>query len=208
MKASEWLSAPARAAITKRVRAIEARTSAEVVVTVRARSATYRHVDLAVGAAVAFVALAVYVYAPIDFTDDPAPPAIAMCFAIGALLTSLVAPWKRLFVSRPARLAAVRQAARAAFVDQGIARTSARSGILVYVSLFEREVDVIADACVEVGTMGESWSKAVAELEAAVRSGSSLESVGDRLHALGDALAAAMPRQDDDDNELPDGASA
>ena len=58
----------------------------------------------------------------------------------------------------------MRTAARAAFVDQGISRTRGRTGILVFVSLFEREVEVVADVGVDPVLLGEDWTRAVAAL--------------------------------------------
>ena len=204
----EWLEPAARKRIGAIVRAIEARTSAEVVVIVRARSSAHRHVDLALGAALGFAALLVYVFAPVTFNDDVAPLAIASCFAAGALLSASLNVVKRPFVRRAARREAVRLAARAAFVDQGVASTRSRRGLLVYLSLFEREADVVADVGVDVSAMGPAWAQGIAALEAAVRGGGAVEEVGKALLALGDLLATAMPVTADDVNELPDEVAA
>lgn len=199
-----WLGAEARKSIADVVRAIEAKTSAEIVVTVRAQSATYRHVDLAVGAACAFVALLIYVYAPIEFMDDPAPPVIAVFFAAGALVSGAIPAVQRRLSSASARRENVRVAARAAFVDQGIGRTRARNGVLVYLSLLEREVEIVTDVGIDLGDQAEAWGKALAALEQVVRGGGDVASVGARLRALGETLAVTMPVQADDANELPD----
>lgn len=204
MSVAGWMGPEARRAIADRVRDIESTTAAEVVVTVRARSAEYRHVEVAVGAAFGLLAVLVYVYAPITFVDDLAPLAIAVAFVAGMLLTNAIAGLKRPLVSRKARRLAVRLASRAAFVDQGIARTQSRKGVLVYLSLFEREVEVVPDVGVDVGAMGEAWSKAIVELEVAFRRSRSVAEVVTRLDALGAALAAGMPITPDDVNELPD----
>jgi putative membrane protein len=204
MRAESWLSAPARRELAGVVRAIEARSAAEIVITVRARSGTYRHVDVAFGAGLAATMLAIYAYAPLVFTDDLAPPAILVSFVAGVLLAGSVDPLKRALLGRGARQAMVRMAARAAFVDQGIASTVARTGVLVYVSLFEREVEVVADTGVDVSRMGAAWSEAVAALEARARGGISPEDFGAALTRLGDPLAEAMPPRPDDTNELPD----
>jgi putative membrane protein len=204
VKAARWLSAPARRAFAATVKAIESRTAAEIVVTVRVRSGAYRHVDVAFGAALAGLMLLVYAYAPVVFADDVAPPAIAACFFAGILLASSLDPLKRALLGRGARREMVEMAARAAFFDQGIASTVARSGVLVYVSLFEREVEVVADTGVDVTRMGATWTSAVAALEACARAGTSPEEFAAKLERLGEPLAEAMPPRADDTNELPD----
>ena len=123
MSLAAWMGPEARRIIADRVRDIEKTTAAEVVVHVRVRSAEYRHVDVAVGAAFGLLGVLVYVYAPITFVDDLAPPAIVVCFLAGWLLASALAPLKRPFVSRKARREAVCLAARAAFVDQAVSYT-------------------------------------------------------------------------------------
>jgi putative membrane protein len=204
MTRSTWLSAEARKTLAGCVKAIEEKTAAEVVVTVRDRSDTYRHVDVATGTALAALMLAVYVYFPVDFPDAPAPAAIVLAFVGGVLLSAAVDPLKRLFVTKAARRRAVRLSARAAFVDQGIGATVARTGILVYVSLFEREVEVVADVGVDVMQMGEAWTSTVAAIEACARAGATPEQLGSALKKLSEPLAQSMPRRANDVNELPD----
>ncbi len=208
MKRNEWLAAGARENITEAVRAMEARTSAEVVVTVRGRSSEHRHVDLALGAGVAFAMLLVYVYAPVTFADGPVPPMIALGFGLTALLSATVPAIKRRLLSHKTRRAAVRAAARVAFFDQKISATRARTGILVFVSLLESEVEVVADIGVDVASMGEPWRRAISDLEAAARAEGSVGAVTTRLRALGDVLATAMPIAADDVNELADAVAS
>lgn len=204
MSSGDWLDADARHRIGELVRAIEARTSAEIVVTVRLRSAVYREVDLAVGSALGLAALLIYVFYPVTFVDDLAPAAIASCYLAGALLTASVHALKRPLLSRGRRRAAVATAARAAFVDQGVGATRARTGILVYVSLFEREAEIVADGGVDVAAMGDAWGSATAAVEAAVRGPADLPAFVAAMKKLGEALAEALPAGDDDVNELPD----
>jgi len=204
LKRKRWLDAASRRRFAETVRAIEARTSAEIVVSVRDRSARYRHVDFAVGAAFAVVTLLAYVYFPITFADDLAVPSVLASIAAGVLLSSAVDAPKRAFVSRRERRAMVAQAARAAFVDQGISATRARTGILVFVSLLENDVEIVTDLGVDTAGMGTAWSRAVAALQAGARRSAAPEDFAALLLALGDPLAASLPVRDDDVNELPD----
>ncbi|HSO35981.1 MAG TPA: hypothetical protein VLT33_25815 [Labilithrix sp.] len=208
MRRARWLGVASRRRFAEIVHTIEARTAAEIVVTVRDRSASYRHVDFAVGAAFAVVTLLAYVYFPITFADDLAVPSVLLSLAAGVLLSSALDAPKRAFVSRGARHAMVAQAARAAFVDQGISATRARSGILVYVSLLENDVEIVADIGVDTGSMGAAWTRAVSALEACARRGAPPEDFADSLLAIAEPLARALPVQDDDVNELPDEVSA
>ena len=204
MRRARWLGADARETFAETVRAIEARTAAEVVVTVRDRSASYRHVDFGIGAALAIVMLLVYVYYPVTFVDDLAAPSVLIALIAGIMLGSALDAPKRAFVSRRERHGMVVQAALAAFVEQGISVTRARTGILVYVSLLENDVAVVTDVGIDVASMGAGWTGAVTALEGCARRGATPEEFAAALLAIGAPLAAALPIGEDDVNELPD----
>ena len=182
---------------------IEQGTSAELVVTVRRRSGSYRATDYLVGAVTGLVVLALVLFLPREFAIETMPLDVAIAFGIGAGLTSLSPAARRLFTSKGLMREAVSTAARAAFFDQGISRTRGRSGVLVYVSMLERDVEVLPDLGVDVKALGESWTAAVARARAAVRA-SDLEGFLTALRDLGASLGAKLPRGDDDENELPD----
>lgn len=203
MKSSSWLGADARKTFADAVRAIEARSSAEIVVTVRDRSAPYKHVQIAWGSFWAAAMLLFYVYYPITFADDLAVPSVVIAFAAGLLLGSVDA-LKRPFLSKHERRQAVALAARAAFYDANVGVTKRRTGVLVYVSLLERAVEVVPDTGVRVDAMGKAWTDAVAALQTDAERGASPVELAKTLDRLGDALAGAMPVTDDDVNELPD----
>jgi putative membrane protein len=200
---SEWLSDGARGRVERAIVDVESQTAAELVVTVRRVSGSYRDADLGFGACVAFAALLVYVYHPITFTDDLVPPAIALLFVASAFFCSQVGWLRRLFVRRARRRAATKCAALAAFVEQGVAATRGRSGILVYISLFERELEVVHDIGIHPERLGAAWNDQIRALADALRHGQ-VETVASELEKLGPVLARVLPRAHDDVNELPD----
>jgi putative membrane protein len=200
---SEWLSSAARERVERAVIAAEKQTAAELVVTVRRVSGNYRDADFAFGACVAFAALLVYVYHPITFTDDLVPPAIALLFVASAFFCSQVGWLRRVFVRRRRRKEATRVAALAAFVEQGIGATRGRTGLLVYISLFERQLEVVHDIGIRPSQLGASWNQARQALEEALQSGQ-VEAVAAQIEALGPVLSRVLPRTHDDVNELPD----
>lgn len=200
---ADWLGADAKRALGDAVRSIESRSAAEIVVTVRRRSASYPYTDLALGSVFALIALLVYAYAPAEFDDDLAPILIAVAWVSGALLSRALPPVKRLFTTDAIRKEAVGLAARAAFLDQGIDRTTGRTGVLVYVSLLERRVELVADRGVPRGDIAE-WEPCFAELQACLDRGAAPGVFAAALDKLGDPLGRVLPRSEDDVNELPD----
>jgi len=195
-----------RAALKAAVESIEAGSSAEVVVAIRPCSGSYRGADLTFGFFLAELALGLILFLPQEFWLETIPIDLALFFVLGAVVAAH-SPWLRRGLTRErTRRARVLAAARATFVERGVLRTRGRTGILVYVSLLERRVELVADAGVPEEAMGEPWRRAVAGLEAALDAPAATAFAA-ALRELGPPLARALPRADDDENELPDEVS-
>jgi putative membrane protein len=190
----------ARKRVAEAVGEAESRTAAEVVVVVRRTSGAWREVDLAVGAAVAFVVLLLLLFHPRPIAVEIMPVDVALAFIAGAVMCAGISPLKRALLPRKRVAAQVRARAREAFVDQGVSRTSGRTGILVYASTFERRVELVADVAVDTKLL-EAQVRALSD---SVARGPDLDAFLDAVRAIGPALAASLPRSDDDVNELPD----
>jgi putative membrane protein len=186
------------------VRDIEAQTSAEIVVALRRVSGSYRDADYLAGLLLALVALLVMLFADHTFPLLSFPAGMIGAFALGAFCSTGAPALRRALTSPSRRRAQVRTAAREAFVDQGISRTQGRTGILVFVSLFEREVEVVADHGVDPVLLGEDWARAVAALRASLTPSPAFDRFRTALLGLAPPLAHGMPRAADDVNELPD----
>jgi putative membrane protein len=199
-----FFEAGARERVAAAVRAVELETSAELVVTLRPISGHYRHTDYLVGALCALAALCVFLYHPEPFDYDFLPLELGAVFGAGALASAYFGPLRRVLSSPSLRAANVRRAARAAFVDLGVSRTRARTGVLVYVSMFERRAEVVSDVGVDAKALEAPARKVAAAVEGAFARGASLERFVAALRDFGPALAAALPREDDDVNELGD----
>jgi putative membrane protein len=190
----------ARKRVGEAVGEAESCTAAEVVVVVRRTSGAWREVDLAVGALAAFGVLLVLLFHPHPFAVETMPLDVAVAFLAGAVVCSSVSSFKRLLLPRKRARAQVRAKAREAFVDQGVSRTSKRTGILVYASMFERRVELVVD----VGVDGKLLAAQETALGDAIRRGPDLDAFLAAVRAIGPALSASLPRSEDDVNELPD----
>ncbi|HEY8038826.1 MAG TPA: hypothetical protein VIF15_03500 [Polyangiaceae bacterium] len=199
MSEAAFFTEAAKKGVTEAVQDVESRTAAEVVVVVHRTSGAWREVDLAAGAVVAFAVLLLVLFHPRPIPVAVMPLDVALAFVAGAVLCAYLGPLKRALLPRRRVDAVVRASARAAFVDQGISRTRGRTGVLVYVSTFERRVDVVADVGVDAGAL-DGPTRALAAAVAHPR----LDAFLDALRTLGPALAPSLPRAADDVNELPD----
>jgi putative membrane protein len=200
--ATKFLDDAARTAFKHAVETVENASAVEVVVAVRRRSAAYRHANVAVGAAVAFVGLAATLFSSHTFelTSILIDPFVVGLLAGGVV--ELVPAIKRALTPRAWRHAAVTRAARATFVERGVHNTTGRSGVLVYISWLEQQVVLVADSGLLHELAEADLSFAEAALTAAMRSGGA--AVARELEGLAEAMGRAMPHRDDDVNELPD----
>jgi putative membrane protein len=190
----------ARRQVTEAVVDVESHTAAEVVVVVRRTSGTWREVDLAVGAAAGFAVLLLVLFHPKPIPVIAMPVDVALGFVAGAVLSANLSLLKRALLPRRRVRAQVLAMARAAFVEHGVSRTTGRTGILVYVSTFERLVEVIAD----VGVDPKAVQAELDALQASLSHGARFDRFIAALRALGPPLGNCLPRSPDDVNELPD----
>lgn len=200
---SPFFSNSTKNLVVSAVKDIESKTSAEVVVSVRAQVDPYRDVDLLWGAISGIVAFVVLLFIPIELDEYLFPLEALIVFVAVSLFVSKVTSVKRALLSAKRRAARVLEAARAHFVEAGIDRTRDRTGILVFVSLLENEVTILPDRGIDAGAVGAPWEATLTALRASVAVGDP-EAFAKALRGLGDPLGALYPRKQDDENELPD----
>lgn len=197
-----FLDARAKARAVVAVKAFEAQTSAELVITVKKQVRSYLEAHLVFGTLSAFAALLFLLFYPLDFSTALMPLDTFLAFAVGFGLSRILPPLQKLALSAKKRRETVEQAAKAAFVDLGVSKTTGRTGVLVYVSLFEGIVAIVADAGITLEAK-KAAENAHVPLEAALLR-IDIRSFAETLEALGAAFSATMPRSDDDVNELAD----
>lgn len=197
-----FLDARAKARAVEAVKAFESQTSAELVVTVKKQVRTYPEAHLLAGSVLAFGALLFLLFYPMDFDTRMMPVDLLVAFAAGYGLSRLLPPLLRLAISRTRRRESVERAAKAAFFDLGVGRTTGRTGVLVYLAVLEGMVAIVPDS----GVTNEAR-------QAAVDARAALESAFVRLDVpgfvailerLGASFAPTMARAEDDVNELSD----
>ncbi|MGZ3423662.1 MAG: hypothetical protein ACXVEF_36520 [Polyangiales bacterium] len=190
-----------RRAISTAVKEGEAKTSAELVVVVRARSGTYRDVHYLFGFLLGVVTLMALLYLPHEFPLALFGVDVIVSFILGTSLAAGLVPFGRVLVSKKRMDAQVDENAHAAFFERGVTKTSARTGVLVFFSLFEQQARVLADLGIDVAEMGDAWTGALAAANEAARDPDMIPAA---VRALGVALAEHHPRSADDKNELAD----
>lgn len=89
------------------------------------------------------------------------------------------------------------------FFFQGVYRTRERSGVLLFVSIAERYVEIVADEGIHQNVGEAHWQQIVDRFIAEVKAGRIADGFVDAVGAIGEAMATHYPREADDTNELP-----
>lgn len=191
-------------AIAAAVREIEKDTDAELVIVIRGRSGTYRHADYLCGTLLAFIGLLFFLFSPYVIHERWVPVEVALLFIVGAFVCSRWPFLRRLLTSKKFRANAARQGAAAMFYEAGIANTKAENGLLIYASLLEQQIEIIADRGVLKAMPPLPWNKSIHQLKD-LSSNCEPEKLIASLKDLGKVLAANMPATGENPNELIDG---
>jgi len=191
-------------AIAQAIRNIEKGTEAEIVIVVRGRSGSYRHADYLCGMFLAFIGLLFVLFSPFDFHTYWVPFDFAALFLIGTFVSSRSDVIRRLLTTRSSRAKSARAGAAAMFYEAGIANTHAENGLLIYLSLLESQLEVIADRGILQAVPPLKWNHSVFELKQVAQKPEPerlLKALGD----LGVLLTQYLPPTGENPNELADG---
>lgn len=185
------------------IRAIELRTSAEVVVAVRHRAARHFGISAVFGAGVALTVLMVMLVSPTTYDVRTIPLDVLLAFALAFGLAQWTEVVRRR-LSPPSWLErAAREAAARSFEELSIAKTTGRTGILVFVALLERRVALVPDEGIPARAIATELETTRLALESAVRR-LRFDEFEQALLGLTAPLERALPRGLSDVNELSD----
>ena len=193
----------ARTALTNCIREIEKRTDAELVLVVRARSHSYAAANYLFGALLAFAGLNFLLFSPFSFHEFWVPIDVALLFVLGAFVSSRSNAIRRWLTRKSVRDKSVRTGAAAMFYEAGIANTKAEMGVLVYLSLLERRLELIADRGILKAVPPLEWNQTLFDLHEAGKQPHP-ETLTAGLEKLGVLLAQHLPAGTENPNELPD----
>ena len=124
--------------------------------------------------------------------------------AAAALLSSALAPVTRWLISKDHINRAVEQRAKVAFVEEEVFATRGRTGILLFVSLLEHRIEVLADAGIYAHVADEAWQAVADHIRSGMESGSLTEGLIAGIAACGKILQAhGFEADTDTPDELP-----
>ena len=126
---------------------------------------------------------------------------------IGAILGFIISSIpgvKRRLIPQARISEAVNTRSLAAFTGHGLHYTTAHTGILIFVSLLERRVIVLADRGINEKVGAGTWDEIVGIDTLGLRSGNACDAFCKAIERCGEILGQHFPRSADDQDELPD----
>jgi putative membrane protein len=201
MRADKFFTNDEQERIRQAVIAAESKTSGEIVPMLVTSSARYTEVELLGLIAGLFAGM----LAEFFWGDPWGSHYFNLWPVLGALVGFLicrVSTVKRLLSSQQRIADAVHVLALASFTEQGLHYTKDHTGILLFVSLLEHRVEMLADRGINEKVEPGTWDEVVAMIKTGLRSGAACDSFCNAIERCGAILATHFPRQPDDKDEL------
>jgi putative membrane protein len=206
------LSEDDRRRIGEAVREAEGGTSGEIVVVIAGASdehpeAYWRGAFILAGLVlVADLAYRHYATFWLSWSADAVMLAVLAAGILGFFAASWP-PLRRVLAGRERTSQRVRRAAEAAFTRERVFDTRDRTGILVFLSLLERQVVVLPDAGIAARAPESAWTGVVDQIVLGMKAGRPTDALVAAVRSCGNTLrAAGFSSRPDDANELSDGA--
>ena len=204
MKSETFFSAAENAEITQTIQEVELQTSGEVAVMVVEQSDSYPESRILAGVLTgSLLALGITDLLLDDSLWGFLPLAATFSLLI-AWLVGYLPSVRKIFVSGARLEEMVREQAVQEFFKQGLHKTRDATGVLFFISLFERRVWVLADQGINEKISPESLQAHAADIASGIKAGRAAEALCREIRGIGKVLAEHFPVRDDDINELPD----
>ncbi|MDA8134082.1 MAG: TPM domain-containing protein [Desulfobacteraceae bacterium] len=208
--AQGFLSHGDREKIIQAVREAEQGTAGEIVPMVVSRSYSYPMADIIGGGVLALpAALALSRFINTRFwISDPDHwifmGILTLCFVSFHQACKRILWLKRLFISQREIEEEVDEAATLHFFREGLQQTRERTGILIFISVFERRVRVLGDQGITEKVSKDQWDRIVHIITDGIRQKNQAEAVCLAVKEAGRILRTHFPMGPHDRNELKD----
>lgn len=199
------LSETDRARITAAIRAAEAGTSGQFVAVIAQQADHYRFAPIAWAGVIALLLPGAILLFGAALTEAHLYE-LQLAVFVGLIVVFLLIPRLHLaLVPRHLKVRRAHRLAQAQFYERGVHRTQHHSGVLFFVSLAERYVEIVADHGIHERVGEAQWRAIIAAFLEPVRQGNIQAGFTAAISACGAAMAQHFPRDPGSHNELSDG---
>ena len=206
MNASTALSDEQASQVAEAIGQVEARTSAEIVCAVATESGRYDRSEVLCGVVLAAISLVVAhtfrFFNQLEQGSFEEVPALGPAWQVGILVggvvigTVLASYWhglRQVLVGSGIQREEVDRAATYVFATSGMTATRQGTGVLIYVSLFERRVVVLADHAA-LAVLGESGLETLRDTAVShLKRGAMVDTFVETINQAADSLSEKLP---------------
>ena len=197
-----FLSDSDKQRIAEAIRQVESKTSGELVTVVAREADDYYYIPTLWAAMTALLLPALVTVLGLQHTLLDSYGAQVSLFVVATLLFRIPVLKYRLIPKAIKRQRAARLA-REQFLLQNLHHTEERTGVMLFVSVAEHYVEVLADKGINEVVPGGTWDWVVADFVARVKQGQVADGFINAVDACGEQLIHHFPVQAGDRNELP-----
>ncbi len=204
MQAEFFFSEEQKAAIAVTIAEVESRTAGEVAIMVVDQSDTYPESRILAG--ILLGGIGATVVTDRWFADSLwtfLPLAIGLALFAGWSVKHLPAV-KRFFIPKARLEHMVREQALQSFYEKGLYKTREASGVLFFISLFERRVWILADKGIYAKIPQQALQEHATAIAQGIKGGNAATALCHEIGRVGEILARHFPARPDDTNELSD----
>ena len=186
---------------------LEQASQIEIVVLIKQSSANYEDVPLGLAANLSIITFSYLFLVDTDFDSYIVYFITLAAFGLGMIL-GLISPFiQRLLVRTARKQRNVEIMARALFQKGGLHHTSAKIGTLIYISLLEEMVYIVADRGAQMAIPEQEWQNLTKDLQSIFNTKNSAESLLIELRKCKDTFHRYIPALENNINELPNNLS-
>ncbi|BCS88961.1 TPM domain-containing protein [Pseudodesulfovibrio sediminis] len=201
--AQTFLTQEEQDAIVACVQEAESRTSGEIVPMIASSSYEYPRASMvggmlfglvtAIGGSMLLEREDMWVFIPLFLG----------CYFLFSYLFEAIPVLKRPFISKHEMREEVEEAAFTAFYQHGLHHTRDLTGILIYISVYERSVQVLADKGINDKVDPKVWEEVVAMVTAGIKAGKPADAICQGVTRCAELVVEHFPIKHDDTDELP-----
>lgn len=197
-----FLSEDDRRRIEQAIADAERRTVGEIVTVVADRSGDYLYIPTLLAAAAVFVVSGLVILLPIPLTLNGFYVGQVVGFiALGLLFAA--PPIRMRLIPRSVTRRQAHLLAHEQFLDLGLSSTANRTGVMLFVSVAEHYVEIIADRGIQAKVEPDVWERIVGGFVEEVKAGRVADGFVMAIEACAWILAEHFPWHAEDPNELP-----
>jgi putative membrane protein len=186
---------------------LEQASQIETVVLIKQRSGNYDDVPMALAANLSLLTFSVLFFIDKGVEDYLIYFATLAAFGLGLLIGLALPEVQGLFVKKNRKQRNVEIMARALFQKGGLHHTSAKTGTLIYFSLLEKMVYIVADRGAQMAVPEEEWQKIITNLQSIFNTKNPANALLKELEKCKETFNHYIPALENNINELPNNLS-